>query len=135
MMNLVRYNNPFNLVGSFFNDFPSYNPKRSFAPLVDIYEKDDNFFIEAQIPGVKKEDINIEVKNGQLFISAESCKENEINEDKYYRKEISKGKFVRSFYLPDSVDKDNLKANFNNGILKIEIPKAEKEKPKQISIN
>ena len=134
-MNLVRYNNPFDLMSSFFNGSPSYNYKRSFAPLVDIYEKENSFFVEAQLPGMKKEDIKIEVENGKLLLSAESCKENEINEDKYYKKEIVKGKFVRSFYLPESVNKDDLKANFDNGILKIEIPKSEKEKPKQIAIN
>ncbi len=136
-MNLVRYDRPgnvFDLVGSFFNDFPSYNPERRFAPLVDIYEKDNNFFVEAQLPGMKKEDIKIEVENGKLLVSAESSKENKINEDKYYRKEIVKGKFVRSFSLPESVNSDDLKANFDNGILKIEIPKSEKEKPKQVSI-
>ena len=93
------------------------------------------FFVEAQLPGIKKEDIKIEVENGKLFLSAENCKENEIKEDNYYRKEIVKGKFVRSFLLPESVDKDNLKADFKEGILKIEIPKLEKEKPKQININ
>ena len=140
MMNLMKYNRPgnsFDLLGSFFNDFPSYNynPERRLVPLVDIYENDNKFFLEAQLPGIKKEDIKIEVENGKLFLSAESCKEKEINEDKYYRKEISKGKFVRSFYLPESVDKDSLKANFKDGVLKIEIPKSEKEKPKQIFIN
>ncbi len=138
MFNLIRYNRPsnlFDLAGSFFNDLPSYNAERKFAPLVDIYEKDDNYFVEAQLPGIKKEDIKIEVENGKLFLSAESCKEDEINEDKYYRKEIVKGKFFRFFYLPESADKDKLKANFDEGILKIEIPKSEKEKPKQISVN
>ena len=137
MMNLMRYQprNIFDLEGSFFNSLPSNNPERSYAPLVDIYEKDDNFFVEAQLPGMKKEDIKIEVENGKLFLSAENCKENEIKEDNYYRKEIVKGKFVRSFLLPESVDKDNLKADFKEGILKIEIPKLEKEKPKQININ
>ena len=136
-MNLMRYQprNIFDLEGSFFNSLPSNNPERSYAPLVDIYEKDDNFFVEAQLPGMKKEDIKIEVENGKLFLSAENCKENEIKEDNYYRKEIVKGKFVRSFLLPESVDKDNLKADFKEGILKIEIPKLEKEKPKQININ
>ncbi len=81
-MNLVRYNRPgnvFALAGSFFNDFPSYNPERRFAPLVDIYEKDNNFFIEAQLPGMKKEDVKIEIENGKLLVSAESSKENQIN--------------------------------------------------------
>ena len=139
MFNIVKYNRPgnmFDLMGSFFNDFPSSVEKNiKYAPLVDIYEKENNFFVEAQLPGMKKEDVKIEIDNNVMLIKGDSCKEEEIKEDAYYRKEIIKGNFVRSFTLPDSVDKNKINAKFKDGVLKIEIPKVEKEESKKIEIN
>lgn len=142
MYNIVNYNKPnnvFDIVDSFFNDF--YSPichsvkERKYAPLVDIYENENDFFVEAQLPGMKKEDIKIEIDQGKLFVSGESCKENEIKKENYYKKEIIEGKFFRSFILPKNIDKDKLNASFKDGILKIRLPKIEEAKPKQIKIN
>ncbi len=141
MMNLVRYNRQgkiFDLVGSFFNDY--MDPvvpvsEKKYVPLVNMYEKDNKFYLEAQLPGIKKEDINIEIDGNYLNLSAESCEENKADNDKYYKKEIIQGKFVRSFKFPEHVDKDKLSAKFENGILKIELPKGEEVKPKQITIS
>ena len=139
MMNLMRYNkagNVFDLMGSFFSDYPVMSEvENEYAPLVDIYEKEDKFFIEAQLPGVKKEDVKIELDKNNLFISAERNNKREMKKENYYRKEIVSGKFSRSFILPESVNKDSLEAKFEDGILKIELPKLEVRKPKQINIS
>ena len=139
-LNLVRYNKPmFDLVSSFFDDHmrPTLSESgEEYSPLVNIYEKDDIFYLEAQLPGIKKENVKLEIDGDYLSLSAEQCKENEVKSDKYYMKEIAQGKFVRSFRFPQEVDKDKLSAKFEDGILKVELPKKEEIKPevKQIEI-
>ena len=101
----------------------------------DIYEKDNTYHVEALVPGFKKEDIKIELDKGTLTITAE--KKKEINEDKKYLRRESNfyGKYQRSFYLGD-VDDGNVKATFDNGILKIEVPVKEiPDTKKTIEIN
>lgn len=97
----------------------------------DIYEKDSNIHIEMDIPGFDKEDINIEINKGNLVITAE--KKEEENEDKKYLRRERKfyGKYQRSFYLGD-IDEENIAASFENGILKISIPKKTEEETKKL---
>ena len=88
----------------------------------DIYEKDNTYHVEALVPGFKKEDIKIELDKGTLTITAEKTKEMKDESKKYLRRESNfYGKYQRSFYLGD-VDDSNVKATFENGILKVEVP-------------
>lgn len=97
----------------------------------DIYEKDNIYNVEVDIPGISKEEIKIEFSRGTLTITAETKKEEVDNSKKYlHRERKTYGKLQRSFYLGD-IDEDNIKASFNNGILKIEVPKKIEENNKK----
>jgi len=104
-------------------------------PAVDVYEEGDNLVIKAELPGVNKDDIEIDVKETVLTLKGERSAQNEVKEDKYYRRERSYGKFMRSFTLPAHVDPEKITADFKDGILNITITKPEKEKVKKISIS
>lgn len=104
-------------------------------PSVDLYEMDDNFVIKAELPGVDKDNIAIDVKDRVLTLSGERSHDNEVKEENYYRRERTHGKFQRAFTLPADVDSDKIKAEFKDGVLKIEVPKPEVVKPKQITIH
>ena len=104
-------------------------------PSVDIYETEEGIVIKAELPGVNKEDVSVEVKNNILILKGERFVDKEIDEDKYYRRERCFGTFHRTFTLQDTVLPDKIKAKFRNGVLEIEVPKPEEEKPRQISVN
>jgi HSP20 family protein len=104
-------------------------------PAADLMVKDDAFVIKAELPGLNKEDISLDVENGVLTLKGERKLETEVNEANVYRRELSYGKFVRSFRLPASIDPDTIKAEFKNGLLIVEVPKPEGQKPKQITVN
>ena len=99
----------------------------------DIYEKGGDYHIEMDIPGFKKDEISVEIKDGYLKITAEKNSENnEQDEEKnYIRRERTYGKYERSFYLGD-LDEDKINASFENGILKIVVPKKEEKDTKKI---
>ena len=97
----------------------------------DIYEKGGNYHIEMDIPGFDKNDISIEVKDGYLTISAEKNEEDNKEEKNYIRKERRYAKYERSFYLGD-LDSENIEAEFNNGILKVTVPKKEAVENKKV---
>ncbi len=107
----------------------------SWNPAADVYDKDDRFVIKAELPGVDKKDITIDLKNGVLTLKGERSYDNEVTDDKYYRKERAYGKFERSFTLPVNVDSDKIKAEYKDGVLNIEIPKPEDHKPKKITVH
>jgi HSP20 family protein len=104
-------------------------------PAVDLYEKDDHFVIKAELPGVDKKNIAIDLKDRVLTLSGERSYENEVKDENYYRRERSYGKFQRAFTLPADVDSDKIKAEFKDGLLQIEVPKPERQKPKQVTIH
>ncbi len=104
-------------------------------PMVDTYEKDDAIVVNAELPGVNKEDISVDVKNNILTISGERKHEEDVNEDKYFRKERFYGKFQRSFTLPDNVDSEKVDAAYKDGVLEVTIPKTEQGTTKKIEIN
>ena len=120
-----------NYLDNMFDDF--FTPARTddFSRMkCDIYLKDNNYIMEMDIPGFNKEDVNIEIDdNDYLTITAEKSTSNDSeDEDKnYVRKERSYGKYQRSFYVGD-IDKDSIDATFENGILKVVMPKKEEEK-------
>lgn len=131
---------------NFFDDFLSRRwprlldwnmqtiPEISF-PKVDIIDHDDSIEVHAALPGVKKEDLDVSIQNQTITIRTSSKEEKKEEEKgKYFRREISRGEFQRTLSLPDNIDGDQAKASFNDGILKVTIPKTEKSKRKNISV-
>jgi len=112
-------------------DLPMWN----WNPVVDVYDNDDNIVLKAEIPGIDKKDIEIDVKGRVLTLKGERSSDNEVKEDNYYRRERCFGKFERAFNLPVDVELDKIRANYKDGVLEIEIPKPEEKKPKQISVH
>jgi len=102
------------------------------VPAVNVKEADDSFEIQLAAPGMEKENFEINVENNILSISAETKSENEEKDEngKYTKREFSFNSFKRSFSLPESVDDEDIKANYENGILKLSIPKKEEARPK-----
>ena len=104
-------------------------------PPVDIYETNDGIVLKVELPGVNKDDVSVEVKDNVLTLKGERLLDPAIKDDQYYRKERSFGKFNRSFSLQEPIKPDLIKAGFKDGILTIEVPRPEEEKPKQITVN
>lgn len=143
-MNIIR-NEPWNYLSQFQNELLDLFDKRSadsskiatsqWTPRVDIKEEQNQFVIHADLPGVKKEDIEVTMEeNGTLTIKGERHTESSIQKEGYSRVERIAGSFYRRFSLPDTVDQDNIKAESTNGVLTITIPKKEKAKPRKISV-
>ena len=104
------------------------------APSVDIEEAEDKYLIKADLPGVPREEIDVKLENGVLSIRGEKRTETESGSGKRHRTERFHGSFARSFSLPDSVDADNVDANYRDGVLTLAIPKVEKAKQRSIDI-
>lgn len=104
-------------------------------PAVDILEGKDAYLIRAELPGMKKEDVNLEVNEGTLTLSGERKADTLSEGVEYHRTERVNGRFSRSFYLPQTVKQDGIKATYRDGILEIHVPKVEEAKPRQISIS
>jgi HSP20 family protein len=126
------------LMENFF--LPAQNLPREDAPWdwnpsVDIYDRGDMIVLKAELPGVDKEHIEVDVKDRVLTLKGERSLDNEVQEDNYYRRERSFGKFVRRFTLPVNVNIEDIKAEFKDGLLKVDIPKPAENKPKQITVH
>jgi HSP20 family protein len=104
------------------------------APAVDITESDSQYVIQAEIPGVKKDDLTLEVREGVLTLRGEKKEEREEGKDKGRRLERVFGAFSRSFTLPADANPDRIEAGFADGVLRIAIPKRPESKPSQIAI-
>lgn len=115
-----------NRIMRMFGDFPGITDMAfNFNPKVDISENEKNFIVEAEIPGVKKEDMKISLQENILTISGEKKTEtSEKKEKNFYRSERSYGTFTRSFTLPEEVNPDKVDAKFENGVLRITLEKA-----------
>ena len=148
MMNLVRWN-PYgeintmkNRINTMFGE-PHWVTRHMndesnmgmWNPAVDLYEKEGHFVIKAELPGVDKNNISIDLKDRMLTISGERFYDNEAKEENFYRRERSYGKFQRVFTLPADVDSDKIKAELKDGLLRVEVPKPEQQKPKQVTIH
>ena len=107
----------------------------AWVPPVDIFETGDSIVIRAELPGISKEDIALEVKDNTLSIKGEKKFEKDIKEENYHRVERSYGAFQRAFSLPGTVQQEKVKAKFKDGILEVTLPKAEEAKPKQIKVD
>ena len=104
------------------------------SPKVDITETDKEFTIKAELPEVKKEDVKVNIENGELCISGERKQEKEENGKKFHRIERFYGSFMRSFTLPGNVDEANIKAEFKDGMLNLSLPKTAETKPKATEV-
>jgi HSP20 family protein len=107
----------------------------AWTPPVDIYETDDALILKAELPGVSKDDVSIEVHNNTLILRGERKHEAEVKEDRYHRVERAYGTFQRSFLLPTMVDQENVQASYHDGVLELRLPKSEAAKPKRIAIS
>ena len=143
-MELVRWE-PFDgftkihsLVNDLFEDGFHRSLKETGArwnPAMDILESNDAYIIRAELPGFQKDALNVELKDGTLTLSGER-KSEELPEGVQYRSvERVSGKFVRSVILPKTVNSDGIQANYKDGVLEIHVPKAEKAKPRQITVH
>jgi HSP20 family protein len=110
------------------------NVTRAWAPRVDILENETSYQVTAELPGVKKEDVEITVENNLLTLKGERKFEKEVDKEQYHRIERTYGSFLRSFTLPSRVVQDQVQAKFDNGLLLITIPKAAEARPKKIEI-
>ena len=106
----------------------------AWVPPVDIAEEKDRIVITAELPGFRPNEISIQTENGMLTISGERNFEKEKRERNFHRVERSYGQFVRTFSLPNNVDRERIKASFQNGLLQIELPKREDARPRQIQV-
>lgn len=104
-------------------------------PAVDVYETDEAYVVTAELPGMKKEEIDIDVKDRILTVKGRRSSDTEVKKELYYRKERVFGSFQRAFSLPEGVDSAQITAEFNNGVLKISIPRPEEKKPRQITVH
>src|SRR5215469_17952913 len=107
---------------------------QAFAPAVDIYEDDKNITVQAGLPGVKAEDVHIDVENNVLTLSGERKLEREDKREGYHRIESSYGSFTRSFVLPESADPEKVEANLSDGVLTVRIPKRPEAAIKHIEV-
>lgn len=137
MGDLIKWD-PFRDLEKFFSEdfMPALFPTIRFSAIpVDIYEKDNQLFVEVGLPGLKKEDIKIKIKDDYLIINVAKEEKEEEKKENYYRKEIRRGKFERLIRLPYEVNEKEAKAEFNNGILKISFPLEKKEEEREIKID
>ncbi len=104
-------------------------------PAADIFETKDDYVVNLEVPGISKEDINIEFVNNTLSIKGERKEEKEVEEENYHRVERFNGAFNRSFTLPGETDGNKINASMKDGILELRIPKAAEKKIKSIPIN
>ena len=139
MMMIPRRRNEFDLFDDFFRGDDFFTRREQSLMKTDIKEKGDNYIIEMDLPGYEKENINLELKDGYLTVSAKVEKDNSSDEnERYVHKERFYGECSRSFYVGDNIEEEDIDAEFKNGILKIDIPKKEdqpdQKETKQIEI-
>jgi HSP20 family protein len=105
------------------------------SPALDVFDDKDSLVVKVELPGLKKEEINLSLHEGVLTISGERKRETEKKEGQTFRSERYFGKFQRSVTLPTAVDGNKVSAAYKDGILTVELPKAEEAKPKQIAVS
>jgi HSP20 family protein len=141
-MDLARWDRDMErMMGDFFGRRPRW-PERWFrtegmeltAPVVDLYEEKDDIVVKAELPGIEKNNIEVNLADHTLTIKGEKKKEEEIKEENYYRAERSYGSFVRTLELPKDVHTDKVKATFKDGILEVRLPKTEEAKAKEVKV-
>jgi HSP20 family protein len=126
-----------NQLNRLFNEaFPREESNLStWAPAVDIYENEHELVVKADLPDIDPKDLDIRVENNILSIRGDRKFENKVNQENYLRVERAYGSFSRSFSLANTVNPDGIKADYQNGVLTLVIPKREEAKPKQIKVS
>lgn len=122
------------MMDEFFNDSLTQGDRSGFVPGIDITEDDKQYNIQVTLPGMKKDDINIDLEDRTLTISGERRQEKEDKNVKYHIVESRFGKFERSFVLPNDVDLESLSARYKDGMLNLSVKKSEKKMSKQIEV-
>jgi len=117
-----------------FLDDDTAGATTDWVPAVDIKEEDARFLIEADVPGVRPDDIEITMENGVLTLRGKRASESRTERDGYRRVERVTGRFFRRFTLPDTADAEAIEAKFNNGVLEVSIPKLPKVQPRRINV-
>ncbi|MCK9256942.1 MAG: Hsp20/alpha crystallin family protein [Sulfurospirillaceae bacterium] len=137
-MRLVNRYDPFRELERRFFNLPGGTQEKnnigSFAPTVNTREDDKAYYVEVDLPGVKKDDISVDVKKDSLTVSGERKYKEEVKEENYYKSESYFGKFQRSFSLPDNADTDSISAKCEDGVLEIVLPKIAPKEVKKIEI-
>lgn len=109
-------------------------PTNAWVPVVDISEDEKGYTVKAELPDIPKESVKVVVENRMLTLSGERQAEKDEKGKRFHRREIVYGKFSRSFGLPEDADAESVKADFKNGILLVTVPKSEKAKPREVSV-
>jgi HSP20 family protein len=137
MATLTRWD-PFSeiqrLTDQVFRAWGGESATRGFAPAVDIYEDDNAIYVKAELPGVRPEDVHVDVENHTLTLRGERKLEHEEKREGYHRIESSYGSFTRSFALPESSDTEKVEADMSEGVLQVKIPKKAEVSPKRIEV-
>ena len=107
----------------------------AFAPAVDVYEDEHNVTLKIEVPGIEEKDIDVRIENNTLTVHGERKFEKDEKEENYRRVERQYGSFTRTFTLPNTVETENVSANYDKGVLKIKLAKKAEAKPKQIKVN
>lgn len=138
---MVRRNNGRHLRGDFdqfFEGFFGPAQRREnnglWAPAVDVLENENNFVVSAELPGLSKDEIHVEVENNRLTIKGERKFEKRDEKENYHFVERSYGSFLRSFTLPRNVNPDAIEAEYKDGVLQLTLPKREEVKPKKVEV-
>lgn len=123
----------------FASRWPSWGelpaPFEGRAPKVDVIDRDHEVVVKAELPGVKKEDLDVTVGDNSITIRATTKQESKEEKENYYRSEISSGSFMRTVGLPSAVDADKAKAKFADGVLEMTLPKVEVAKRRNVKID
>jgi HSP20 family protein len=111
------------------------NPLRRWVPATDLVETDSEYVLRADLPGLNKDDVHVELNENVLTVSGERKSEHEERKEGYYRLERASGSFSRSLTLPEGVDAEQIKAGFENGVLEVRVPKPAQRKPQKVAIS
>jgi HSP20 family protein len=138
-MTMITRIDPFRELATLFQNFAEPTGKDqltagNFVPPVDVYEDEHNLVLKLEVPGVEEKDLNVSVENSTLTIQGERKFEKEEKEENFHRIERRYGSFLRTFKLPNTVDAENVEANYEKGILKITLAKRAEAKPRQIKV-
>ena len=132
---VVALQNRMNSLFRDLNDGESPLTTASFVPAVDIYEDAQKVMLKLEVPGIEEKDLDVRVENNTLTVKGERKFEKEEKEENFHRIERRYGSFYRAFTLPSTVETESVKANYEAGVLKLELKKKAEAQPKQIKIN
>jgi HSP20 family protein len=122
----------------FWRDFPSFSSMstegQTWAPAVDVIDRNDEVVVRADLPGMEQKDVNVEIQDGMLSLRGERTEEREEKDGDYYASERWAGSFYRNIALPPGVDTEHANATFKSGVLEVHLPKTGESKTKQIEI-